>query len=70
MTNLEWLAKMPREEAEVVLQGFCPYVKSCGSCDECESFNGFQHGCYEYVGNVVSEMVKWLLAEREVHDGK
>ncbi len=68
MTNLEWLAKMPREEASETMRANCPFQEN-GSCtSKCPSYeNGtFCHDA-DYMQN---KFVDWLLAEREEHDAE
>lgn len=40
MTNLAWLAKMPRDEALKILLNYCPYHRRDGSCPkDCAQWN-------------------------------
>ena len=46
MTNLEWMAKMPREEAIKFLLEFCPLQLPNKTCEGCVYENDFPGYCY------------------------
>jgi hypothetical protein len=68
MTNLEWLAKMPKEEAGKFLDGLCPLRFPSNACMDCP-YDNYPENC-RYICMGVASLSNWLLAEREVHDGK
>lgn len=46
MTNLEWLAKMPKEEASKFLREFCPLKFPNNTCKDCIYNNDSLEYCY------------------------
>lgn len=68
MTNLEWLAKMPKNEADKFLDGLCPLRFPSNSCMDCP-YDDYPENC-RYIGMGVASLSNWLLKEKEVRDAE
>lgn len=63
MTNLEYLAKLPKDDAWRVLDEYCPYNAPDGSCaDGCPHFH--DGGTCIAIALALGEFATWLVAER------